>query len=164
MLSEPFTGIFDVAGKPQKNSTFPLAGVLDCHVMLWQDYKHEDKSLGFEDLLALLVGETLAIRVPNKPNVEHRNTAPMFFTSNSPLCVARPDPQTISVSQYCHERALLHEVLEDPVAAECSRGQLPSVRAVLRYVLLAVPLMPASVGCRLITAGVGRERALANAR
>ena len=60
--------------------------------MPWQDYNHDDKSLAFEDLLALLVGETLAVRVPNNPNVEHRNKAPMFFTSNSPLMTGRTDP------------------------------------------------------------------------
>ena len=124
MLFEPFTGIFDVAGKPQKNSSFALAGILDCHIMLWQDYKHEDKTLAFEDLLALLVGETLAVRVPNKPNVEHRNTAPMFFTSNSPLVVARSDPLAM---QY------LNTAMGERFNTRCWQVPLPQMARVANF-------------------------------
>ena len=62
-------------------------------MLLWQEFKHDDNT--FEDLLALLVGETLAVRAPRKQNVERRNTARMFFTSNSPLYAVRPDPHAI---------------------------------------------------------------------
>ncbi|CAK0845543.1 unnamed protein product, partial [Prorocentrum cordatum] len=67
MLFEPFDGIFKVMGKPQAKSSFPLAAVLDS-VLLWQDWKHNDATILFEDLLSMLVGERMDIRVPNKKN------------------------------------------------------------------------------------------------
>ena len=89
MLFEPFDGIFDVMGKPESKSSFPLAGVLDAQVLLWQDWKHNDATILFEDILSLIVGERMAIRCPFKKNVSFRNTSPLFYTSNSPLYVAR---------------------------------------------------------------------------
>ena len=93
MLFEPFDGIFAVMGKPQNNSSFALAGVLDAQVLLWQDWKQNDGTVLFEDVLSLLVGERMDIRVPNKKNVSFRNTSPLFYTSNTPLSVVRPDLQ-----------------------------------------------------------------------
>ena len=84
--------IFKAMGKPDAKSTFPLAGVLAAHVLVWQDYKHKDSIILFEDLLSLIVGERMEIRVPHRANVSHRNTAPMFFSSNSMLAVRRDDP------------------------------------------------------------------------
>ena len=92
MLFEPFDGIFHVMGKPENKSSFPLAGVLDAQVMLWQDWKHNDATILFEDILSLIVGERMDIRCPFKKNESFRNTSPLFYTSNSPLYVVRHDP------------------------------------------------------------------------
>ena len=89
MLFEPFDGIFTVMGKPQNNSSFALAGVLDAHVLLWQDWKHNDSTILFEDVLSLIVGERIDIRIPHAKNVSVRNSAPLFYTSNTPLSVGR---------------------------------------------------------------------------
>jgi len=95
MVFEPFDDIFPVMGKPDSKSSFPLTGVLDSKVLVWQDWKHSDSIVQFEDLLSLLVGERIEIRVPNQKNVSFRNESPLFFTSNSPLYVVRPDPQAM---------------------------------------------------------------------
>ena len=113
-----------MAAKPQKNSSPPLARVIGAHIMPWQDYNHDDKSLAFEDLLGMLVGETLAIRVPNKPNLEHCNTAPIFFTSNSPLFVVRQDPQAM---QY------LNAAMNDRFCTRCWGIPLPRDARVLNF-------------------------------
>ncbi|CAJ1454063.1 unnamed protein product [Effrenium voratum] len=91
MLLEPLDGIFQVLGKPEARSSFPLAGALDAQVLLWQDYKHQDQTVLFEDLLSLTVGEMISVRVPHQKNQTFRNVAPLFYTSNFPLQVRRPD-------------------------------------------------------------------------
>ena len=91
MVFEAFDEIFQVMGKPEAKSTFPLAGVLDAQILVWHEYKHKDSIVLFEDLLALTVGERMGVRVPHKKNVPHRNTAPLFYTSNSVLKVVRED-------------------------------------------------------------------------
>ncbi len=83
--------IFKVMGKPERGSSFPLAGMMDAHILVWQDYCHHDSTMLFEDILSLSVGESIEIRVPHSRNVRHRNTAPMFYTSQQELRVQRRD-------------------------------------------------------------------------
>ena len=71
----------------------PIA--LEAQLLVWNEWKHNDSIVLFEDLLALIKGELMEIRVPCKKNVPHRNTAPLFFTSNSPLYVVRQDPSAM---------------------------------------------------------------------
>ncbi|CAE8608797.1 unnamed protein product, partial [Polarella glacialis] len=105
MLFESLDLIYSVIGKPEARSSFPLAGVLDAHILLWQDYRHNDSSVLFEDFLSLVAGERMDIRVPHKRNVSHRNTAPLFYSSNSQLVVARPDPaETVRLNRAMEER------------------------------------------------------------
>ena len=92
---EPFDDIFPVMGKPESKSSFPLANALDARVLLWQDYKHNDAKILFEDLLSFLVGEQLSVRRPCQKNVDFRNSSPLFFTSNSELSVVREDPEAM---------------------------------------------------------------------
>ena len=35
--------------------------------------------------MSFLVGERVDVRVPGRPNVSHRNSAPMFYTALAPL-------------------------------------------------------------------------------
>ena len=93
MLFEPFDGIFQVMGKPQSGSTFPLSGALDANLLLWQDWAHDDGTILFEDLLSFLVGERVDIRVPHQRNVSFRNGSPLFYTSNAQLRVLRKDAE-----------------------------------------------------------------------
>lgn len=83
--------VFTVMGKPERGSSFPLASIFSAHVLVWQDYCHHDSTVLFEDILSLSVGESVEIRVPHSRNVRHRNTAPLFFTSQQELRVQRRD-------------------------------------------------------------------------
>ena len=92
MLLEPFVQIFKVMGTPESKSSFSLAGALAAQLLLWQDYKHNDSTILFEDVLSMLVGELIEVRIPHQMNVPFENASPLFYTSNSMLRVARPDP------------------------------------------------------------------------
>merc|ERR1712012_412895 len=48
--------IFRVCGAPERDSSFPLAGLLDAEVLLWQEFTWEAKLCAFEDLLSLTAG------------------------------------------------------------------------------------------------------------
>ena len=92
MVFESFDKIFSkVMGKPDSKSSFPLTNVVDAQLLLWNEYKHKDSILLFEDLLAIAAGERIEIRIPNEKNVSVRKQAPMFLTSNSMLIVVRPN-------------------------------------------------------------------------
>ena len=82
---EALDEVFETCGKPERNSSFPLAGVLDSEVLLWQEFTWSPKVCAFEDLLQMLCGEKIGIRVPRAPPVQHRNKAPMFYTAWAPL-------------------------------------------------------------------------------
>ena len=116
MLFEPFDGIFKVMGKPEKGSTFPLAGAIGASVLLWQDWKHDDATVQFEDLLSFFVGERVDIRVPRARNVSFRNTSPLFFTSNSLMKVARADQNVTEV---------LNAAMSERFKTRCWRVPLP---------------------------------------
>ena len=73
--------IYKVSGKPQRESTFPLANVVDAEVLLWQEFEWDAKMCAFADLLALLAGEKFGIRLPNKKPQQYKNTSPMFYTA-----------------------------------------------------------------------------------
>ena len=92
-------------GKPGRGSSFPLAGAADADLLFWQDWKHDDATVLFEDLLSLLVGERSDARVPHQRSMPFRNTSPLFYTSNSPLRVNRHDPAlTASLNAAMAER------------------------------------------------------------
>ena len=78
-LLEPLEKIFNCFPKPQAGSTFALAHLLDCDVMVWQDYLHDEKTIKFSDLLSLFVGEAIGIRLVGK-NERFVNRAPLFYS------------------------------------------------------------------------------------
>lgn len=126
---EPFDGIFPVMGKPESKSSFPLAGALDARLLLWQDYKHNDNTVLFEDLLSFIVGEQVNIRVPCKKNVPFRNNSPLFLTSNSHLRVVREDPEAMrrlneaAAERFCTRlwTVALPRAQRNPDFPKCSR-------------------------------------------
>ena len=77
--------IYVTSAKPQRENSFPFAGILGAEVLLWQEFVWGPKVCAFEDLLQLFCGEKLAIRIPHARPVEHRNGAPMFYTAWAPL-------------------------------------------------------------------------------
>ena len=93
MLLEPLEVMFKVSGKPQRESKNPLEGVIDSEVLLWQDFKYLKKTLAWEDLLSILVGERLEIRLEGGKNRSHKNTSPMFYTHTKVWSVQLDDPE-----------------------------------------------------------------------
>ena len=77
--------VYSTSAKPERENTFPLSGILGAEVLLWQEFSWSSKMCAFEDLLQMLAGEKLAIRVPCARPVQHRNLAPMFYTAWAPL-------------------------------------------------------------------------------
>ena len=65
-------------------------------MLLWQEFSWEPKICAFEDLLQVMVGEQLAIRVPCARPVQHRNVAPMFYTAWAPLSMWSKDLQRMA--------------------------------------------------------------------
>ena len=124
MLFESFDEIFTVMGKPERGSTFPLSGMLEAHLLVWHEYKHRDGTVLFEDLLALLVGERMDIRVPHSAAKSHRNNAPMFFTSNSLLRVRREDPD---------EESLLNTAMTERFKMRWWSNPYPKQKRILKF-------------------------------
>ena len=81
MLFEPIDDIYEAMPAPESGSTFPLSGLLDAEVVLWQDFEYEAKTINFQDLLRLLVGEKVGVRSPGSVNIKHKNTAPVFYSA-----------------------------------------------------------------------------------
>ena len=97
--------VYKVCAKPQRECTFALAGVLDAEVLLWQEWAWERKTVAWEDMLSLLCGENLGIRLPSAPPVTHKNAAPMFFTAWAPLRMRCADmEQMITMNRAMTER------------------------------------------------------------
>ena len=83
--------IFNTSGKPVRDSCFPLSGILGTDVLLLQEFSWSAKICAFEELLQMLAGERLAVRVPCARPVQHRITASMFYTAWAPLGVTGMD-------------------------------------------------------------------------
>ena len=96
MLFESMDLIFNVCGKPEFRSTFPLAGVLKADILVWQEFMFHEETLSWDDLLNLVVGERVNIRVPSATNVPYRNTAPMFYTADAPISAWAPCMQRLA--------------------------------------------------------------------
>ena len=87
--------IYEVSGKPQRESSFPFAGVLEAEVLLWQEFTWTPQMCAFEDLLSLMAGEKFGIREPGKKPRQFRNASPMFYTAWEPLTFRGKDPLTM---------------------------------------------------------------------
>ena len=81
MILQPLESIFRSMPPPEDGSTFPLSGVLDAEIMLWQDFEYNPGTLNYMDLLRLLVGEKVGVRIPGEKNRSFNNTAPLFYSA-----------------------------------------------------------------------------------
>ena len=82
--------IYNVCGKPERDNSFPLAGVLDAEVLIWHEFSWEPKMCAYEDILNLMCGEKIGIRVPHKKPPQFKNQSPMFYTAWEPLTYRGP--------------------------------------------------------------------------
>ena len=125
MLFEPLDEIFVVMGKPEAKNSFVFAGLLDAQVLLWHEYKHKDSIVLFEDLLAVLVGERLDVRIPHKKAQSHRNNAPMFYTSNSMMAVVREDRAKMELLNTAMAERFCTRVWTQPIPKAARISALP---------------------------------------
>ena len=88
--------IFNVCGKPERDNSFPLCGIVEAEVLLWQEFTWESKMCAFEDLLSMMAGEKFGVRRPGKPPLQFKNTSPMFYTAWQPLTFKGRDVNQVS--------------------------------------------------------------------
>lgn len=81
MIFQPMESIFRTMPPPEDGSTFPLSGIVDAEIMLWQDFEYSQHTLHFMDLLRLLVGERVGVRIPGEKNVNVNNGTPLFYSA-----------------------------------------------------------------------------------
>ena len=81
MILQPLESIFQTMPPPEDGSTFPMCGLIDAEIILFQDFEYDPKTVNFQDLLRLLVGERMGVRVPGQKNVFCNNRAPMFYSA-----------------------------------------------------------------------------------
>ena len=86
MLFESMSEVFCVSGKPEDGSTFPFSGIIGADVLVWQEFTWSSKVCSFDNLLSVVVGEQIGIRIPSDKPVQYRNNAPFFYTALQPLC------------------------------------------------------------------------------
>ena len=87
---------YEVSGKPQRENSFPFAGVVDAEVLLWQEFTWVRQMCAFEDLLSFMAGGKLGIREPGKKPRQFRNASPMFYTAWEPLAFRGKDPRMMA--------------------------------------------------------------------
>lgn len=125
---EPLDSIYNVCGKPERDNSFPLSGVLEAEVLLWQEFSYETKICAFEDLLSLMVGERFGIRVPADRPIQHRNKAPMFYTAWEPLTVQCRNP---------HKMATLNRAMEERFVTRTWVRPLPRMGRIPEFPMCA---------------------------
>lgn len=111
-------------------------GILAADVLLWQDYKYQKKTLAWEDLLSVLVGERVEVRTHGGKNISFKNTAPMFYTSARAWSVHTFDPEeSAELTLAMNERFTLHRWTR-PLPMNERREDFPSCGACFaRFVL-----------------------------
>ena len=90
-LLESLELVFRCHAKPEGGSTFAAGDLPQHDIMLWQDYEHEEGTIKFTDLLSLLCGESIGLRLPCQLNKKFRNTLPCFMSSPGPIVCSRRD-------------------------------------------------------------------------
>ena len=89
MILQPLESIYEAMPPPEEGSTFPLSGLIDAEILLWQDFEYQSKTINFADLLRLLVGERIGVRIPGQKNVKCNNTAPLFYSALEKIAPSR---------------------------------------------------------------------------
>ena len=97
----------------QRGSTFPLTNVMGADVLLWQDYSHDEGTVAFSDLLGMLTGESIGIRIPGRVNAKFRNKAPLFYSGRAEIqCYLRDPNATVTFNEMMSERFTLFQFVE----------------------------------------------------
>ena len=89
MILQPLELICQTMPPPEDRSSLPLAALLDAEITLWQDFEYNHKTLNSSDLLRLVVGERIGVRLPGALNTGFNNTAPIFYSALQPITPPR---------------------------------------------------------------------------
>ena len=92
MILQPLESIYKTMPPPEDGSSFPLSGLVDAEILLWQDFEYQSKTLNFTDLLRLLVGERIGVRIPGQKNISCNNTSPLFYSALEKITPCRRAP------------------------------------------------------------------------
>ena len=106
MILQPLEKIFRSMPPPEDGSTFPLSGALEADILLWQDFEYNPGTLQFNDLLRLLVGEQVGVRLPGEKNRNFNNNAPLFYSGLDEIL---PSARGVKPRTYQRKVVAMHE-------------------------------------------------------
>ena len=131
MILQPLESIFKTMPPPEDGSSFPLSGLVDAEILLWQDFEYQSKTLNYTDLLRLLVGERIGVRIPGQVNVSCNNSSPLFYSAlekitpchrSSALTFSRKAQamdERFTIRQWTSPLPLCHRKADFPHCAAC---------------------------------------------
>jgi hypothetical protein len=151
-LLEPFETIPRTLAKPQRGSTFPLAKLPVCDVILWQDFEHNEETLAFTDLLSVFCGEAVELREPGKVNEKYRNQAPAFYSGRAPLRCSRADKTAQEVlNGMMAERVRTFQFFHPLPKPERKADWVHCAKCCAAFYLRGAPLPPSSAASPPVT-------------
>ena len=101
-----------------------MSGLIDAEVILWQDFEYDSKTLNFSDLLRLLVGERIGIRIPGQKNVSCNNAAPLFYSALEKIAPGRSASSFLRKATAMDERFTIRQ-WNRPLPAAQRRPDFP---------------------------------------
>ena len=123
MILQPLESIFRSMPPPEDGSSFPLAGALDAEILLWQDFEYSAGTLNFMDLLRLLVGERVGVRIPGEPNRHFNNTSPLFYTALEKIA---PNSRSMTTASFARKV----QAMDERFTLRCWSKPLPLQRRI----------------------------------
>ena len=66
-----------------------MLALLDTEIILWQDFEYNHSNFNSSDLLRLVLGERIGVRLPGALNTGFNNTAPIFYSALQPITPPR---------------------------------------------------------------------------
>ena len=123
MILQPLESIFRTMPPPEDGSSFPLAGALDAEILLWQDFEYSAGTLNFMDLLRLLVGERVGVRIPGEPNRHFNNTSPLFYTALEKIA---PNSRSMTTASFARKV----QAMDERFTLRCWSKPLPLQRRI----------------------------------
>lgn len=87
-LLAPLAEIYNTHYKPPATTSFPLIGVFDYEILLWQDYRVGGDKVAWHELLSLFEGDTVHVAMPQSQVLGHRDEKmllPIFLSSSGRL-------------------------------------------------------------------------------
>ena len=131
MILQPLESIYRTMAPPEDGSSFTLSGLVDAEILLWQDFEYNSQTINFTDLLRLLVGERIGVRIPGQKNINCNNNAPLFYSALEKITPSRRAPaatftrrmqamdERFTIRQWTQPLPMQSRVAEFPHCASC---------------------------------------------